>query len=153
MTDIIVASSLAALAAFAFIAILVVLPLVRDLRRAVSRIDAALARYEQDIGPLLAQARLTLVEMQRGAARVQSITGRLDRVVQLLDQAERLMSGVRVTVGRSVTPPVATAVAVLAGLRQAVRYLFSSKPVDGDRDAGEWNHTPTVGGTRNGREV
>lgn len=150
MTDTIAAWSLAALAAFAFITLLVVLPLVRDLRRAVSRIDAALARYEQDLGPLLAQARLTLVEMQRGAARVQSITGRLDRAVALLDQADRVLSGVRVTVGRSVTPPVATAAALLAGVRQAVRYLFSSRPVDGDRDEHEWNHTPTVGGTRNG---
>jgi len=150
MTDTVVASSLAALAAFAFIALLVVLPLARDLRRSVSRIDAALARYEQDLGPLLAQARLTLVEMQRGAARVQSITGRLDRAVQLLDQADRLLSGVRITVGRSVTPPVATAAAVLAGVRQAVRYLFSSKPVDGHRDGSDWNHTPTEGGTKNG---
>ncbi|HET6781397.1 MAG TPA: hypothetical protein VFH67_04825 [bacterium] len=150
MTDTVIAASLAALAAFAFIALLVVLPLVRDLRRSVSRIDAALARYEQDLGPLLAQARLTLVEMQRGAARVQSITGRLDRAVQFLDQADRLLSGVRVTVGRSVTPPVATAAAVLAGVRQAVRYLFSSKPVDGDRDGSDWNYTQTEGGTKNG---
>lgn len=145
MTDTIVAASLAVLALFAFIALLVALPLVRDLRRAVSRIDAALARYEQDLGPLLAQARLTLVEMQRGATRVQSITGRLDRAVQFLDQAERLMSGVRITVGRSVTPPVATAAAVLAGVRQAVRYLFSSKPVDEAHADGDWNHTRTVG--------
>ncbi|MEX0766311.1 MAG: hypothetical protein WD140_05830 [bacterium] len=150
MTDTVAAASLAVLAAFAFIALLVVLPLIRDVRRAVSRIDAALARYEQDIGPLLAQARLTLVEMQRGAAKVQSITGRVDRVVQLLDQADRVLSGVRVTVGRSVTPPVATAAAVLAGVGQAIRYLFSSKSVDGDHDEGEWNHTPPVGGTRDG---
>jgi predicted PurR-regulated permease PerM len=150
MTDSIIAASLAVLVAFAFITLLVMLPLIRDLRRAVSRVDTALARYEQDIGPLLAQARLTLLEMQRGAARVQSITGRLDRAVQLLDQADRLLSGVRVTVGRTVTPPVATAAAVIAGVRQAVRYLFSSRASDEGRDDGEWNHTPTLGGTKNG---
>lgn len=150
MTDSIIAASLAVLVAFAFITLLVMLPLIRDLRRAVSRIDSALARYEQDLGPLLAQARLTLLEMQRGAARVQSITGRLDRAVQLLDQADRVLSGVRVTVGRTVTPPVATAAAVLAGVRQAVRYLFSSRSSDEGREDGEWNHTPTVGGTRDG---
>lgn len=151
MTDSIIALSLAVLAATAVLALAFAIPLVRELRRTMSRVNAALARYEQDLGPLLAQARETLSEMQRSAARVQAITGRVDRTVQLLDQAGRVLSGMRVTVGRSVVPPVATAAAVIEGVRQAVQFLFSSKAPDGRRDENwERDHSPTGGGSRDG---
>ena len=149
MTDTIIALSLAVLAATALLALLVAVPLVREVRRTASRVNAVLTRYEQDLGPLLAQARQTLSEMQRGAARVQSITGRIDRTVQLLDQAARVLSGVRITVGKSVAPPVATAAAVIEGMRQAVQFLFSRKAA-AERQTWEEYQTPKMGGSRNG---
>lgn len=134
MIETILALSAAILAACALIALAVTIPLVRVMRRTASRVDAVLARYEQDLGPLLVQARQTLLEMQRGAARVEAVTGRLDRAILVLDQVSRLLSGVRVTVGRTVTPPVATAAAVIEGVRQAVQYLFGSRVSDGKRE-------------------
>lgn len=135
MTETVLAVSAAVTAAAAVIAVIVVIPAVGQLRRTAARVERLITRYDEELGPLLVQARHTLIEMERGAAKVEAITGRIDRASHLLDQLNRMLAGVRLTVGKTVTPPVATVAAAVEGVRQALHFLFGGRPSDGTRPA------------------
>lgn len=132
MADAVLAGSVVVIAVAVVAGAAVFIPALRQVHRTAARFEALVARYEDEVGPLVAQAKMTLAEMERSAAKVETVTRGIDRAVQVVDSLARIMAGVRITVGRTI-PPVATAAAAVEGVRQAVQYLFGARTHDGRR--------------------
>ena len=136
MVETIVAAGVAVIAVALLVGAAFLIPAVRQVRRTAARVETLIVRYEEELEPLVTQARRTLAELQRGAGTVEAITGRIDQVIHVLDQVSGLLAGVRVTVGRTVTPSVATVAGAVEGIRQALHFLFKERAPDGKKTSG-----------------
>lgn len=128
MADILLTASLGVIAIAFAAAVLVLIPAIRQFQRTTARVERLAIRLEEELDPLVAQARHVLGELQRSATSWEQLTGRVDQAIRVIDRLNLLLSGLRLTVGKAAGRRVATAAAAVEAVRRTLRYIRERKP-------------------------
>jgi len=116
------ATEVAALLAGVGVAVLVAfaVPVLVQLRRTLLRLERLVARTEAALDPLVHEAQNTLAQAARAASGVSA----------LVEDASRLVRVTRAAVLQIVNAPIANAVGVVEGIREAVSVLLRKDRTD-----------------------
>ena len=127
MADILLTASLGVIAVAFTAAVLVLIPAIRQFQRTTARVEWLTIRLEEELDPLVSQARHVLGELQRSTSSWDHLTGRLDQAIRVIDRLNRVFSGLRLTVGKVAGRRVATAAAAVEVVRRTLRYIREEK--------------------------
>lgn len=110
------AGEVAALLAGVGVAVLVAftVPVLVQLRRVLTRVEHLVTRTEAELDPLLLEAQNALAQTARAVSGVSALVEDLSRLVRVT----------RAAAVQIVNAPVANAVGIVEGIREAVSVLF-----------------------------